>query len=263
MPEHARQDVHLAPELRRLSGETRRLWGDLSARREAIEAVVAGMDGRADLATAVARIDSAVVDGLQALGLPRGPIRGLAQIDAVMRPYGEKKPDCSLVVSGWHIRRLLADPLGPDSTFRTWIHASLHARRPYTERYRDDYREFRGYEEGMVEGLARELVREKARMDPREQSYDYYVTAYRALDGAAGIEPARLWRRLWATPAGEVRGAFVDAVDALREESTRLTLASEQRTRLQSAADRLFASERVSWVPDERVILRMWSLGLR
>ena len=143
-----------------MRGDALLLWSDAAARRRAIDAIVGTFDaGEAGLADAVQWVDDTVVAGLQALGLPRGDIRGLVRINATLRPYGEKKPDCELILSGWHIRRLVADTRGPDTTFRTWVHESLHARQPYSERYREEYGPFRG-EEGMVEGLARMLVRE-------------------------------------------------------------------------------------------------------
>lgn len=69
----------LDPALRRLRAEHLRIWGEARTRelalREIAEAYASADEGR--LATAVRRVDEAVVAGLAALGLPRGPVSGI------------------------------------------------------------------------------------------------------------------------------------------------------------------------------------------
>jgi hypothetical protein len=225
---------------------------------QAIAAAVVADPGALD--RAVRRVDAAVVDGLRALGLPRGPVRRVS-LDAgfdVVAPSGRKQADCTLVINGNLLEALLADPRGPDTTFRTWIHESIHARQPFAAGHESEYRRHRGYEEGLAEGLARLVVRVKAGMDPRESSYQYYITAYRGLTRAFDIDLEQLWRRLWARPLGQVRASFVHGVDDLRAERTGDGFAAVQRERLLAIADRLFDSDRANHLGDEDAMMRLW-----
>lgn len=155
------------------------------------------------------------------LGFPRGPVQQVVLADSGgIGPYGRKDPDCALIIYVDQMRALLADPRGPDTSFRTWVHESIHARQPYGENYSAEYARFSGLEEGLAEGVARLIVREKAGMNPVETSYQYFVAAYRTLTEVFGIDAERLWRRLWIQPAGAVRGVLVDAVDAERREQS-------------------------------------------
>ena len=64
----------LAAELRTLKGDALRLWGDAAEPRRAFDSIMAAWEvGSPDLAAAIARVNEAVLQGLAALGLPRGP----------------------------------------------------------------------------------------------------------------------------------------------------------------------------------------------
>lgn len=218
--------------------------------------------GGAGSVDAVRRVDDAVVVGLQALGFPRGPVRRVL-IEGGLGPYGRKEPDCTLVLYGDQMRTLIADPRGSDSTFRTWVHESIHARQPYVQGYEREYLPNRGYEEGLAEGLARWVVRDMARMAPRQVSYQYYVVAYQALAKAFGLEVDQLWRRLWMQPLGAVRLAFADVVNDRRQEKIQPALTVPQFVRLQGVADQLFDFARRDWTPNEDAMMATWRTVFR
>jgi len=205
----------------------------------------------------VARVDRAVVAGLRALGLPRGPIRRLL-VEGGPGPYGRKDPDCTLLLFGDRIRELLREPRGPDTTFRTWVHESLHGRHPRLASYRREYAQWPGYEEGLAEGLARLVVRDRAGLDPIEASYHYYVIAYRAVARTIDTDVERLWRGLWQSPLGGVRASFANTVDELRRERTGRALMSRQRAKLGALADMHFQLARARGSPHEDAMMREW-----
>jgi hypothetical protein len=262
---------HLSPapvasELLGLHEEARRLWTDVAERRRAMQAIAEAMAGDvAALERAVQRVDTAVVDGLRALGLPRGPVRQVS-LDAsldVIAPSGKKQPDCMLVINGNLLEALLSDRRGPDTTFRTWVHESIHARQPFGIGHESEYRRRRGYEEGLAEGLARLVARAKAGMNPRESSYQYYVSGYRTLGRAFDIEPERLWRRIWIRPLGQVRASFVHVVDELRYEGTGERFTAAQRACLLAVADQVFDSDRANRTGDEDAMMPLWETVTR
>lgn len=225
-----------------------------------MRAIAAAANDPAALERAVRRVDVAVVDGLRALGLPRGPVRrvSLDATLAIFAPSGKKQADCTLIINGSLLETLLPDPRGPDTTFRTWVHESIHARQPFGAAHASEYRRQRGFEEGLAEGLARVVTRAKAGMDPRESSYQYYVTAYRSLARAFDLDLEQVWRRLWTRPLGAVRASFVDVVDDLRAERTRDRFTATQRGRLLVIADRVFDSDRVSRIGSEDAMMPLW-----
>ena len=151
-------------------------------------------------------------------------------------------PDCRVQLDAARLRRSIEELA--DDIIRTWVHESLHARLPFSPRHVQESRLTRGYEEGMVEGLARALTGDVSGMEIREHAYEYYVSVYRALADALGIDTGRLLRSLWQVAPGEVRAAFVDRVVRLALEAGRPPLASAQRERLQALADTMFASSR-------------------
>ncbi len=102
----------------------------------------------------------------------------------------------------------------------------------------------------------------KAGLLPPEQSYRWYVAAYRTAAETFGIDLAALWGRLWARPLGEVRAAFVDIVDLLRQQGS-AALTPPERTNLQVMADRIFSSARTNDPPNERAIIDLWRLVWR
>lgn len=257
-------DSGLSPELRALPDDARRLWNDASERRRAIEAIVEAADsGGPDLTAAVQRVDSAIAAGLQAVGLARGPVQGIVIEAGVIGPYGRKDRDCSLVLFGDRMKQLLAHSRGPDTTFKTWVHESIHARQPYPPGHEREYRPHPGYEEGMAEGLARSVVRGRAGLEPLETSYRYYIAAYAALASVFQVDLEQLWRRAWKNPLGAVRSGFVEAVDQSWHQSMGRAMSAGQGARLQGVADLLFGANRMSWAPSEDAMLTLWQMVLR
>lgn len=256
---------HLVPELQHLRGDALALWGDAVARRHAFEDLLDAWEaGSIRLATAVERIDAAVVQGLEALGLPRDTLLDPVSIvgTSPYEPAGQKFADCRLHLSGTHMDRMVRTLGLPDDSARTWVHESLHARLAYAEDAAREHRPFKGYEEGMAEGLARLIVQEKAGMRPSEASYAYFVYAYRTLTGAFGIDVERLWRELWRFPVGRVRESFPDVVSRLAAERT-APLTSAQQGRLRAVADTLFATSRMNQMPHEGALMAAWRTALR
>jgi hypothetical protein len=253
---------HLAPELRTLQGDGLRLWGDAGERRRALEAIVAASEtGSADLA-AVARVDAAIAEGLLALGLPRGAV-GNVRVEFAGRGWiGQKRADCDLVLDGYLIGQVMPHIHGPERVFHTWIHESLHARRPYAKTLAAEQRPHRGYEEGMVEGLARLISRDRAGVPPGMVSFEYYVRAYTALAKVLHVDVERLWRGLWLHPPGLVRAAFSETVATLVRRERGIALTANQLAALGSLADRHFDSARVQWTPNEALLNSAWQVVL-
>jgi hypothetical protein len=252
-------------ELQALGDDALRLWGDAQARASALTAIVTAWEAsdRTALRTAVARVDRAVAEGLAALRLPRGPIRAVRVEGAGRGWLGRKTRACDILLDGDGLASAIRARRRPDEVFRTWIHESLHGRLPYALPA-VELRRTRGYEEGMVEGLARLATRDKAAMRTLDSSYPYYVTAYRALAAVSGVEVETLWRALWVHPMGEVRSAFVGAVDYLRSRATGRPLRQAQRLRLQGLADRMFDSVRSGAAePSQSVVERTWGMVFR
>jgi hypothetical protein len=249
--------------LRLLQGDALRLWSDADERRRAIQDLV-DLLGSDDVRarSAVDRIDRAVAEALHLLALPRAPIRQV-EIVAGPGPLGQKWPDCTLQLNGDRMRALLTVPRGPDTTFRTWVHESIHGRQPFTAPYRTEYAQTPGYEEGLAEGLARFVVREQGGLDPIQPSYNYYVAAYRTAAQAVGIDAEQLWRLLFRAAPGTVRGDFTGAADALRQARSLAAFTAGQRRNLLVAADRMFGLDRLNAVPNEDAMIQMWRVALR
>jgi hypothetical protein len=257
----------LASELQTLRGDARLLWGDAEERRWVLETIVAAWErgDEATLRTAVKRWDDAVVAGLEALGLPRGPIIGPV-VQSVGRFWlGRKEASCRLLIDGDVLRSAVRNHgQAEDEVFRVWVHESLHARRLFDLSDTESERRIRGYEEGMVEGLARLVTRQRAGMDILEGSYTSYVKSYEALARALGFDVEALWRRLWREPVGSVRMAFVDAVDEARFRAKGRHLSASQRARLHMLAEQAFASARErDTIGDEGLLRDRWRLALR
>jgi hypothetical protein len=236
------------------------VWGDAEERRRVLEAVVSA--GKPTART-IERVDRAVVEGLEVIGLPRGPVREVRIEDARIGLAGRKEPDCSIALAGDGLRHVVRNRNRPDTAFRTWVHESLHARQPYAVGAWSEYRRFEGYEEGLAEGLARVICREKAGMNPIQVSYDYYVAAYRALALAFETSVERLWRELWQHATGAVRAAFVDVVDAAHRRQSGTALRATERSRLAGQADAIFGTDRLRNRPDESVLVQTWRLAFR
>jgi hypothetical protein len=253
----------LSPELRGLPDEALQIWANRGVRNSALNAIVDAWQRESpDLDGLVGRVDAAVAAGMKSLGLPRGTVLGV-RIEASLRfSAGRKHPDCWLVINGRVMRDIVRVHGDGDDFLRTWVHESLHARQPYSPNAANEARLYQGYEEGMVEGLARLIVRDRAGLRPLERSYTFYVAAYEAVATVAGVRADTLWRALWLFPAGEVRAAFVDAVDTARREASGRLLTMEQRSRLRAVADRLFATSRRDELPARDVMLALWRIAL-
>lgn len=259
----AHGDEPIAPELTALGDDARQLWTNPTRRVEALGAIVTAWDlGRSDLDECVRRVDQAVAAGLEALGLPRGPVRGVS-VESVGRGWaGRKYPDCRLVFDAEVLRAMLRTHQ-PDDLFRTWIHESLHGRQRYSPRASDEIRRFQGFEEGMVEGLARTVARDKAGMHLLGLSYDWYVVVYQSLATVVGVAPELLWRQLWQSRAGEVRLAFPAVVDTHWSQRTGQPLTAAQLGRIQAMADVLFASARKDDQPERSSLDTRWRIAFQ
>jgi len=198
------------------------------------------------------RLDEAIVKGMRALGLRRGGGRGVLR--------GRKTPDCHIHINTLFIEQMLAPRGAPDGIFKTWIHESLHARRPYaTEEVRAaEYPDYQGYEEGLVEGLARWIVRDKAGMAYLE-AYPFYVWAYETLAAVLEMDVLDLWRNLWRYPFGEIRGAFPGEVYQLWYNRTGHRISE---AKLRGLADRFFASRQRPHTISDEDMRAMWREAL-
>lgn len=262
MPETGDHRPPPADELRALPDAVGRFWTDAEARLQALQSLVQALDqDEHALADAVRRVDDAVVAGLQALGLPRGPVRAV-QIERAPQPWaGRKARDCTVHLTERSLRDHLTRDR-PDEIVRTWVHESLHARRLYAPGHASEYRTTPGYEEGLAEGLARYALQDRAGIATTSRSYEYYVTAYRALADALQIDADLLWRALWLLAPGEVRARFPSVVGELGvrqgfRSSTPLRLA-----RLGGMGDTVFGASRRERVPDTLELMRLWRLVL-
>lgn len=152
---------------------------------------------------------------------------------------GRKTPECFIQINVSYIADMLGERGAPDGIFKTWVHESLHARKPFADPdiVNGEYPMYQGYEEGLVEGLARWITRDKAGM-VYVSAYASYVRAYEVLAEALGVEMVALWRRLWRYPFGQVRSAFPEEIGRIWYTRTGWRIMEE---RLQGVADRLFS----------------------
>ena len=251
------------PELRSLTGDARRIWTDASVRRKALDDIVRALDrGGTELREAVQRADEAVVQGLQALGFPRGPVQTVEIEQARTLWAGRKDPRCPIYFAADTLRANAR--LGRlDTSFRTWVHESLHARQPYADDHRQEYARWPGYEEGLVEGLARYLLQERAGITDIGGSVEYFVVAYRTLAETIGVEPHALWGTLWHVPAGRVRAALPTVVRELAPQPGRREPVPRQLAHVQAIADTVFGPGRQHYIPDPAELSRLWRVALR
>jgi len=233
MPQHL-----IAAELQGLHGDARMIWTDRVTRHRVLRNLAlpatSGMYGGSAL-----RIDEAVAKGMRVLGLPRGRTRGFRIISLGNGVRGRKTPDRWIEISENHVAEMLEPRWTPDGIFKSWVHESLHARRPYAapELQHTEYPAFAGYEEGLVEGLTRWIVQDQAGM-AYVPAYESYVRAYEVLSFVLGISVEALWRLLWRYRFGTVRAAFPREASRIWYNLTGRWAAEE---RLQNAADATFA----------------------
>lgn len=227
--------------LRGLTGDSLSFWADAKKRRRVLRNFGAALETRDErsIESVARRIDKAIVDGLEAMGLPRGRIREL-QIVETHGAAGVKAPNCDLRLSPSAILKRVRDR--PDTIFGLWTHESLHARLRFDDDCFTEYGPLPGFEEGMVQGLMIEVCR-AAGMDIRIGPYKHYVEAYRALAEELELDTEELWRELWKNPPGTVRANLPRTIDVLRSQQGKERLSREQRFALfglDGAADQLF-----------------------
>jgi hypothetical protein len=237
-----------------------RLWGDPATRSDMIAEIIAlELDpsrvwpGEQRAKGAVAEVDEAVVAGLRALSLLRGPVREV-RLESIGRGWlGRKEPECILRFDELVLRALPVQERA-DRVFKTWVHESIHARALPVVGAAAERRDLRGYEEGLAEGLARLIVHDKAGIPSLEAAYTYYVDAYRTLATALGIEVEWLWHELWTYAPGEVRGGFPEMLGRCLDPSSSAAV----RLRLMARADTVFQTGRLRDVPAPDILLRGW-----
>jgi hypothetical protein len=213
-----------------LSPDTLQLVQDARFRAHLTTALLRSDPSSSEAAHARDTIDAAVVEILEAAGLPRGPINGLV-VDRFGRSwYGRKTADCTLLIDAGTLS-LLPEADRSDSALRTWIHESLHARHPYSPGFDREWREHRGFEEGLTEGLTRLIVVDSLRLHPVVASYHFYVAAYRALARVLEVDVEQLWRAIWAYPAGDISAMLLPIVERILMERGRASLTVAQRAR--------------------------------
>jgi hypothetical protein len=250
--------------LNALPHDAREVWADATMRQASLIAILRAWElGSPALGALVPRLDAAVVAGLVAVGLPRGPVAAVQVVDADSRWLGQKTPECVLQLAGDGLHQLVRQYGEPDRFFRTWVHESLHARQPYAPRAAIEQRQTRGYEEGMVEGLARLVLVGKARIPHAGGSYEYYVTAYTTLARILIVDVEILWRELWRHRTGEVREVFAETVDQLRFLAAGVRLSDSDRGRLLAVADTVFGSDRARARPEPSLLEALWRTVLR
>jgi hypothetical protein len=148
----------------------------------------------------------------------------------------------------------------PDTSLRTWVHESLHARQPYAPTYHAEYAAAAGYEEGMVEGLARHILRHHAGTDAFVGTFDYYVAAYTALAQVFDIRVEGLWMRLWQEPPGRVREAFPYVLRDLAGNPGGRAVTDAVLQRVRAVADSVFAATRGGQAANPLELARVWRL---
>jgi hypothetical protein len=240
-----------------LSSATRRLVHDAQFRARLTSSLLQSDSASSDAEDARNTIDAAVVEILDAAGLPRGPVIG-PLVERFNRGwFGRKVEDCRLLIDV-EMFSILPEDVRSDSVLRTWIHESLHARQPYSPGFRREWRETSGFEEGMVEGLTRLIAVERLGLLPGFVSYDFYVAAYRTLATVLGIDTETLWRELWMYPVGEIREMFLSVIERILEEQAQRSLHAVQRARLFAGALRYFSTGRAQDQPDETRLMATW-----
>jgi hypothetical protein len=192
----------ISPELLSLVSDALPIWTSADIRERSLSDVLLAWD-RGDYAGAhhaLARLDRAVVAGLEALGLGRDPGAAL-RLDHYGRGWiGRVAIDGAILLDVEEVRHFVAVEHVPDRIFHTLVHESLHARAPATAMRGAEAAQWKGYQEGMVEGLARIVTGERAGIRVPDPAYDYYVAAYRALAAAAGLGTEELWRAVARAP---------------------------------------------------------------
>lgn len=218
-----------------LTPDARLLWDSPHERHAAFQAIVEATDPVVRR-EAIERVDRAVLEALDALGLPRGPIRGLELWPELTGWNGRKHPDCTLFLS--EIRLANAVRFNEvDNFFSSWIHESLHARHTY----RDDIQEYRGwpgFEEGLVATLTHRIL-VTGGINDVSPSFLYYVMSYEVFSTAVEVELGALLTALWSHPPGSVRSVFEATVNELRSQGGKPAL-----DRLQLVGDVMFRVDR-------------------
>ena len=174
-------------------------WRDPGERMRYVTAIAAALrrGDPAALDAAVRQLDDAVTAGLALLGLPRSPLTTLTLRGQSGGTWlARKDPSCELQFDQQVLYQAVIRMGTIDDLVRTWVHESMHGRRPFAAGHQTEASHWRGYEEGLAEGLARIVTRDIAGMDISEDSFPYYVAVYHALGEAAGVDGELLLRAL-------------------------------------------------------------------
>ena len=248
----------VADELLQLHGDALAIWTDATVRHRVLRRlalpVTAGAHGGS-----VLRVDDAVRAGMRAF-VPRGRTRDTTVAPLGYAVRGRKTPDCFIQIGAAHVAEMLGHRGTPDGIFKTWIHESLHARRPFAdpEIVNAEYPAYQGYEEGLVEGLARWMTRDKAGM-VYVAAYGAYIRAYESLAAVLGVETNALWHHLWRYPFGEVRSVFSGEIGHIWYTRTGRQIVEE---RLQRIADRLFSLQERTPAHSDADLTALWREAL-
>lgn len=238
-------------------------WEDAEERAGALAALVAAWErGDPGLPEYIARIDREIIGLLERRRLPRGPIAGIEIIDGLRPWLARKLHDCALLLSGQAMRARVGTS-ETDDIYRSWIHESLHARRPFVPLYAFEYRAHLGYEEGLVETLVRFVLRETIGREISNQLLDYHAAAWAALALELEVPLDYLARTAWEMDPGAVRTAYVQVIDAVLRGTPHEPLTDRQRGSLKAIADQLFASERARYTPNVEHLRRLWRMALQ
>lgn len=234
--------------------DTHQLWTNQEELVTAFRAIIeiADVNSRED---AIQRVDRAVVEALEAVGLPRGQVQGPRLWPEYVEWKGRKHPDCTLYLSETQLVSATRFN-GANDFFSSWVHESLHARQQYQNAFHE-YRNWSGYEEGLVAALTRRVLAAGGIVNV-PFSYQYFVTAYEILADVVEVEISELLRALWEHPTGQVRRNFAAGVNRLRERNGMPTI-----DRLQLAGDIVFRSDRARDVPDHQSMVMLIQRTLR
>lgn len=253
--------VEIAAELRTLYGDAQRIWTDTNLRHRLIRYVGQASPTSGIHGGSLLRLDEAIVKGMRALGFRRGRTQGVLIADlGSLEVRGRKTPDCYIGINESFFHLMLGERGTPDGIFKTWIHESLHARRPYApEPVRAvEYPSYQGYEEGLVEGIAQWMVRDQAGMAYVE-AYPAFISAYEALAATLAVNVVDVWRSLYSHPFGAVREAFPRVIGNLWYNRTGRRISEAM---LRERADSFFANRRPPFMYSDDDLRAMWREAL-
>jgi hypothetical protein len=251
--------VKLPKALASLPENAREFWKDASVRRQAVQEISDAYNAGdpARLSTAISRADDAVVQGLSALGYPRGPVNGVSVLEIPNR--GEKLASCEIRLSIDWVHETLSHPT--DGLVHILVHESIHARSPMlvNASAEHEYTWFRGYEEGFTEALARLVTIKHAKMQVGQRAYDTPVIKYGLLAQRLGVEPEVLYRLIFSVPPGDVRKRLPGIVADLYTQQRGKALSVEALDKLCRGMDHMFGTLSMREEIDIGEIVSVWA----